>query len=161
MLQSFVVFTHRPSDKEEAEKYVKTCQHWSSELELVTQKERLALSANGFNVTPLYWLSKNQGHSCNDLFNYDYLRAAKIAARSSSQNLKGPLLVLQRGSEWLVLDVSRFTPPDVERAFSLWKSQVCSEDPTSKMSRFREYFRALVQTYGKDVLKSLEKMKVG
>lgn len=166
-LQSFVLFTHRPVDQDEKDRYLRTCHQWVSELEEMTDKAKEAAKSKGLAPTPLYWPSISSAKSvgCETLFNYDYARAAQIVARigSGAAAMDGPLLALQRGNEWMVLDISRFTPPDVERAFATWKQQVCKTDPMSgvAMAKFREYFRALVQTYGETILKSFEKVKIG
>jgi hypothetical protein len=58
-----------------------------------------------------------------------------------------------------VLDISKFPPPDVKRAFDIWRAQVCKEDPTSGIAlvKFRESFRTLIQEYGESILKVVDK----
>lgn len=165
VLQSFVLFTHRPVMEDDIQRYNRTCKQWLSELESLTRDQKDELSSVKIRTTPLFWptLGIRQMDSCDNLFNYDYGRAKYFLAKigNGAEAMEGPLLALQAGDQWLILDISRFTPPDVERAFTTWKQQVCKEDPMSgaSMSKFREYFRALIQTYGETILKTFEKVK--
>jgi hypothetical protein len=112
----------------------------------------------------MYWLTKPSlaELNCDNLYAYDFDAAALISMplQADLSNSSGPFLVLLKGksSQHLILDISKFSPPDIQRAFDTWRNQVCKEDPMSgaHMVKFREYFRALVQDYGESILKVME-----
>lgn len=161
-IASFVLFTHRPITDDDKAKFQRVCNYWEANFERATDLDVITVENE---MVPLYWPSySKEGSECKDLHNYNYALSSKIVARVGKEatSSSGPLLVLNKGKEWLVLDISRFATEDTERAFSVWKTQICRNDPLSglKLTKFKEYFRALVQIYGSSVLKVLEKGNV-
>lgn len=161
--RSYVIFTHRP-EKSDKEVYESVCKHWTSDFE---SKEAVEPYADP-NTTyiPFYWVSTVKGvanHNCNvdDLYAYDYGHAAAIISKiGKDASSAGPLLVLRNAQGWFVLDISKFDPIDVKRAFVIWKQQITRADLTQTkftMVKMREYFRTLVEVYGDTILKSAEK----
>jgi hypothetical protein len=165
-LVSFVLFVNKPVDEATKSRYVDVCKYWEASLNPLTKAEKVALASEGVRTTPMYWLThgslKPDDLNCGNLYAYDFDAAAKISIplQADIANSSGPFLVLVRNKvhQHLVLDISKFSPPDIQRAFDTWRSQVCKEDPMSgaKLAKFREYFRALVQDYGESILKVME-----
>ena len=162
---SFVLFNHRPVTEATGAKYLEVCKYWEAALSTLTTEAKASLAENEVSTTPLYWLTRNYAPmlSCGNLYDYDYDAAAELSAVLSTDDVmasEGPFIVLFRSrTQHLVLDVSKFSPPDTQRAFDTWRTQVCKQDPMSGASliKFREYFRALVQDYGESILKVVEK----
>ena len=163
-LMSFVLFVNRPVDSATKNRYIDVCKYWEATLSPLSSQDKVELANEGVRTTPMYWLTKDYmgERNCDNLYAYDFDAAAKLAIplQSDLANSAGPFLVLMRNKvhQHLVLDISKFSPPDIQRAFDTWRSQVCKEDPMSgaKIAKFREYFRALVQDYGESILKVME-----
>ena len=162
---SFVLFSHKPVTEATSAKYLEVCKYWEASLGTLTPEAKAALAEHEVSTTPLYWLTRNYAPmlNCNNLYDYDYDAATELSAALSTFDIlssEGPFIVLFRSrTQHLVLDVSKFSPPDTQRAFDTWRTQVCKQDPMSGASliKFREYFRALVQDYGESILKVVEK----
>jgi len=161
--RSYVIFTHRP-EKSDIDVYEAVCRHWTWDFE--TKESVTPYAAPNTVYIPFYWVSTAKsvnGHNCNaaDLYAYDYGHAsAIISAIGKEAQSVGPLLVLRNAQGWFVLDISKFTPVDVKRAFTIWKQQITRADLTQTkftMVKMREYFRTLVEAYGDTILKSAEK----
>jgi hypothetical protein len=164
-LKSFVVFTHRPVDEAETKEYHSVSSQWVADFEDYESASETAKLLPVVKLTPFYWpttLTNVVGSTCKDLFAYDYSFASAVVALVGPQGeSQGPLLVLQQQGQWLVLDISKFDPVDVQRAFTIWKRQIVSKDPVSAkftFVKFREYFRTLVNTYGDQIVKYAEKV---
>jgi len=149
----------RPLTQADKDLYESVCRHWQADLE-----EKSAFANTNAQMTPLYWPTRSrQPQTCKDLYDYDYARAYFILAEIGNDALAshGPILALQHGDTWLWLDVSRFSPQDVERAFALWKQQVAATDPLNvtafNIAKFKEYFRTLIVVYGEAIFKVVEK----
>lgn len=159
-VKSFVVFTHRPTNEIDAATYKHVCQQWLADFE--TKESAVAASAKiNAKLIPFYWPTTSKTPTdCDSLFEYDYAFAAVVAASIGPTAYSvGPLLVLQQDNEWLLLDISKFEPVDVQRAFVIWKRQIVSENPLSAkftFVKFREYFRTLVNMYGESIAKHVK-----
>ena len=165
---SFVLFSHKPVTEASIAKYLEVCKYWEATLGTLTPEAKASLAEHAVSITPLYWLTRNYAASlnCDNLYDYDYDAAAELSAALTTESgggvttSEGPFIVLFRSkTQHLVLDISRFSPPDTQRAFDTWRTQVCKINPMSgaTLIKFREYFRALLQDYGESVLKVVEK----
>lgn len=164
-VQGFVIFTHRPITKEDVETYLSVCEHWRNDFESIDTIKEYA--SKNTTLIPLYWPTSSKDikidNPCesNDLYSYDYSRAAVISSLIGREALSdGPLLVLKQYGYWYILDISKFDPVDVKRAFTIWKQQITSVDLTTarfNRARFKEYFRALIEIYGSTIVKVASK----
>lgn len=124
-------------------------------------------------IAPTFWLLNTKPNELihaqlsdpNTLVtHYDYARAKSLLQASNKQGAEGPILVAwqkaftQGGTteELLVFDLSRFSDEDMERAMSIWISQI-SKDPTLwqkgfNVVTFREEVRNFIQRYGEQIL---------
>jgi hypothetical protein len=158
---SYVLFTHRPVSEEDKKIYLDVCNQWMADFE--TYEDISSNAPKNSNFIPFYWpttLTDTSKGSCKDgLYGYDYARAAVLLGLIGGEaSTDGPILALRKGLSWYVLDVSKFEPIDVERAFYIWKKQICLSNPTEvqfSLVKFREYFRTLVQTYGEAIVKAV------
>ena len=160
-IASFVVFTHKPNDAAEKATYVEVCNKWINNFE--TKEAVEAVAPKFSKLIPFYYpteLMDTTGHSCDkDLYNYSYARAKVIIAFLKDKGVTaGPILAIHKKGQWLMVDLSKFTPPDIKRAFEIWQQEVCSESNTGigfTMHNFRESFRSLLQQYGDTIVSSV------
>lgn len=156
--RSFVIFTHRPVDKAENDLYVDVCKNWSSSLE--SWDSMRSISSKNAVLVPLYWPTTETTiptGSCDDLYSYNFGRAAflRYLIGKDAEGV-GPLLALYKDNVWYVMDISRFDPVDVKRAFHIWKQQLSNAKINKKdfnKVKFKEYFRSLLEVYGDVIVK--------
>ncbi len=124
---SFVLLPWHAVGKEGEARHLAGCKALRTALE---QAEATATEASS-PLMPVYWpLARDTDLAdCAQLVeNHDYVRARKLLPRPHSDQ-PGPLLAawIREGNRLLVLDISRWSPQDIERALQFWTAELAME----------------------------------
>ena len=169
----YLIFTKRPSEND-MDRYLKVCDAYNRYLDPVSEYTKSSRP----NIMPTFWLAKegkgvdNRKTDCEAWVKfYDYARAKSVARLTNVLSKKGPILVawrhpyemVEQNEEALVLDLSKFSNDDLDRAFGIWLDRI-TRDPKIWHDGFnlilvRESFRNFLEKYGDDILQSIKSVK--
>ena len=151
-----VIFTNKPIDKEQEEKYKHICKVWESTFLI---KKELINSLNIKTFTT-YWptINKNTG-TCDDLNNYDYAYSEEIVTKLGIDK-PGPVLVAVYNNndkvKHIELYINSLDKKDIENVFNIWKYDLVVTNKgwnsTFKLANFKEKFKLILNIYGEQLL---------
>jgi hypothetical protein len=169
----YLIFTKRPSNDDFA-RYMAVCNAFIRNLEPVYKYTREPTP----KIMPTYWLAENtmevndRNPDCQKWIEfYDYAQAKTIASSVGVLTSEGPILVawnqpFEKISNYetaLVLDLSRFSNDDLDRAFRIWMDRITRDSRVwhagFDLVLAKEAFRNFFEKYGDDIIKSVETIK--
>ncbi len=164
----YIIFTKRPTTDAIRQRYLSICRTFIANLEDVSGYAHIARS----QIATTFWLlvsKPSDENSCEQLVaSYDYARATGIAASIHKLKSAGPILVASgqpdvaqtETQQLLIIDLGKFTPSDMDRAFGIWKDKISQDSKywgdVFNLDLIMAEFGSFIRKYGGTIVQTVK-----